>query len=88
LQAATNCVSAVDAQGGKVYYAIVRDGKSDKIDMCSNDELVHFAKKHHLEVASDYQHVDIFKNLLTHLNNFKKTSIEELTPVYIKPPVS
>lgn len=84
LQAKDNCISTLDARGGKYFFALVKNNKIvEEIKVVDKDELEKVKTKNKLPIVSDYSN-NIYDCLLLHLPLFKKVSMNDFTPLYIK----
>jgi tRNA A37 threonylcarbamoyladenosine modification protein TsaB len=79
----------LDARGDLVFIALYKNNKClIKPKMIKETEAEPLIKKYKtLGIYIQYKSVDIFSNLIYHLNHFKKvTNIHRLNPLYIKKP--
>ncbi|MDR0857040.1 MAG: tRNA (adenosine(37)-N6)-threonylcarbamoyltransferase complex dimerization subunit type 1 TsaB [Mycoplasmataceae bacterium] len=87
LQVVGDGISLLDARGQNFYHAEYKGEtvivEPEMIPKDEADKLIASKAKKFI----DYENVDIFDNLLKSLQLFKKISVSDLNPLYIKAPV-
>jgi tRNA A37 threonylcarbamoyladenosine modification protein TsaB len=82
-----NGVSLLDAKGNNFYFGMYKNNKPiSKPTMIDGTQAESLVKKHrNKDIFIQYKSVDVFDNLVFHLQNFKLVkNIDALTPLYIK----
>ncbi|GMO14802.1 MAG: hypothetical protein Ta2E_05360 [Mycoplasmoidaceae bacterium] len=88
LQTQNDGVSILDARGSKFFTGIYKKNKLiGPIKMLSFDDAQKLALKEKIPLYKDYEDIDIFSRMFFHINDFVKTDINTLKPLYVKEPL-
>ncbi|GHU33112.1 hypothetical protein FACS1894166_07870 [Bacilli bacterium] len=82
-----NGISLIDAKGNNSYIAIYQNNKLImKPQMIEKSKISSIRQKYQqLKIYTDYQSVDIFRNIIVHEDEFKLVkNICKLVPLYVK----